>query len=283
MPDYREFHFEGPDQRRRFCRLWQPEAAPHGVVVLVHGLGEHGGRYATIAAEWAASGLAVYVPDLVGHGRSAGPRAAIRRFDLYLDEVEQLLEHAQSEHPGRRVFLIGQSMGGAVAGLVGVRRRVPLDGLVLAAPAVRIPADIFPWLRRLANAASAVMPWLRLVRIGGRRVSRDPLVVADFEQDPLVFHGRFTVRLGAEILHAAERLEANSSQLEMPLLVLHGTADRVTDPLGSRLVFSHARSTDKALRLYDGLWHDLWHEPEWRTVTDDVRVWLLDRCRQDHS
>jgi alpha-beta hydrolase superfamily lysophospholipase len=115
---------------------------------------------------------------------------------------------------------------------------------------------------------------LRITSLGARYISRDPQVVAAFEADPLVFHGRFPVRTGAEILGALRRVRRRMEAVEVPLLLLHGTGDMVTDPEGSRQLQVRAGSADKTLRLYEGLYHDLFHEPERERVLDDVLEWL---------
>jgi alpha-beta hydrolase superfamily lysophospholipase len=133
---------------------------------------------------------------------------------------------------------------------------------------------VFPVLRHLAGLVGRWLPRLRLVQVSFQSLSRDPAVVAEFQADPLVFHGRFPVRTGAEILRAMRRLEAAAGSLQLPLLVLQGTADRLCDPDGSREFYRLAGSADKTLRLYDGLYHDIFHEPEHEQVLADLVAWL---------
>ena len=165
-------------------------------------------------------------------------------------------------------------MGGAVAALLAITRPPKIRGLILSAPAVLVAGGVFPVLRRLAAVASVVWPTLRLVRMGCRFISRDPAVVEAFRNDPLVFHGRFPVRTGAEILRAAKRIQLGMHDLQLPLLILHGTGDFVTDPKGSRLLAAHAGSTDKTLRLYTGLYHEVLSEPEREQVLADLLTWM---------
>ena len=261
-----------------FWRTWVPAGAVRGVVVIVHGFCEHGGRYGRLAEELERQGFAAHVGDLRGHGKSAGSRIAIRRFDDYLHDAERQLERARQQHPGRPVFLLGHSMGGAIVLWLAITRQPPVEGLIVSAPAVSVGDRVFPLLRRVAGVCSMVAPWLRLFRVGGGRISRDPAVVADFRADPLVFHGRFPVRTGAEILRIGGEIQRHAASLTLPVLLLHGTDDKVTDPVGSRLVYDRATSADKTLRLYPGLYHDLFHEPEHRQVTADVVGWLAQRC-----
>lgn len=258
-------------------RVWLPPQEPKAVLAVVHGVCEHGGRYARLAGALTARGYAVYAIDLCGHGCSAGERIFIGRFDDYLDDVELWLGIIRDRHPGKPLFLMGQSMGGAIVGRFGILRPDGLQGLVLSAPAVRVGGHVFPLLRHLAGLVGRVLPRLRLVRVGTHWLSRDRAVIEEFRQDPLVYQGKFPTRTGAEILRAARELNKNLAAIRLPLLVLHGTGDWITDPRGSVELYEQARSTDKTLKLYDGLYHDLFHEPEWPQVTADLVAWLDQR------
>lgn len=264
------------DGLRLSARSWIP-VSPKATFVLIHGVCEHSGRYAELAEELAEAGIAVYSMDLRGHGLSEGKRIYIRRFDQHAEDIELLCNTAAAEHPALPRFVMGHSMGGAVALRYFLLRRPSLAGLILSAPAIRVAGGLFPILRHLARFASIVLPSIRLVRLGSHFLSRDPAVVQDFRSDPLVFHGGFPVRTGAEILAIGDRMTEDLPKVDCPLLLLHGTADRVTDPAGTRLLYEHAASTDKTLRLYDGLYHDLFHEPEREAVTAELVAWISRR------
>ncbi len=258
-------------------KTWLPDGEPRAVVLLVHGLFDHGGRYAELAEELNRHEYAVYAVDLRGHGKSAGERAWVRRFDDFIDDSQRFLQHVRACQPGKPVFLLGHSMGGAIVALWAIQRKPPVRGVILSAAATSVGGRVFPVLRHLAALLSLLAPRLRLIRMGARNLSRDPAVVEDFRNDPLVFHGRFPVRIGAEILAAARQIHDRAAALELPVLILHGTGDVTTDPAGSRHLFDAASAADKTLKLYDGLYHDLLHEPERRQVTADVIGWLDER------
>ncbi len=267
-------HFTTPTGLHLYEQWWLPEGEPRATVVIVHGLHEHSGRYQRLAADLNQHGYAVYTMDLRGHGRSAGDRALIHSFDDYLDDVELLLARVAKRQPDKPLFLFGHSMGGAIVAMLGVTRSPDVRGLILSAPSLMVAATVFPTLRRLASFVSFVWPNLRLVRLGCRFISRDPAVVEAFKNDPLVCHGRFPVRTGAEILRAADRLQTDAHRLTLPLLILHGTGDFVTDPKGSRTFIDRAGSTDKTLKLYAGLYHEIFSEPERELVLADLLAWL---------
>ncbi len=271
---HHEDRFAARDGLSLYEQFWLPAGEPRATVVVIHGVTEHGGRYAKLAHDLNCRGYAVHTMDLRGHGRSDGDRILIRRFDEHLDDVELLLARVAERQAGKPLFLFGHSMGGAIVALLAATRQPQAQGLILSAPAVIVAGGVFPVLRRLAAVVSVVWPTLRLVHLGCGFLSRDPAVVEEFRNDPLVFHGGFPVRTAAEILRAAGRLQTAAGHLTLPLLVLHGTGDRVTDPRGSRLLVARAGSTDKTLRLYPGLYHELLSEPEREQVLADLLAWL---------
>jgi alpha-beta hydrolase superfamily lysophospholipase len=203
----------------------------------------------------------------------------VRSFDDYLDDLDCVFERARQREPKMPLFLFGHSMGGLIAALWCAARKPSLAGLMLSAPALRVANQLFPWLRRAASIASLLVPRLRLVRMGCGNLSRDPEVVRRFREDPLVFHDRFPVRTGAEILRAGEQALGRLSEICLPLLVLQGTADRVSAPDASRALVDAAESRDKQLHLYPGLYHDLLNEPEKAQVHSDLVEWIERRAK----
>lgn len=273
MPHH-EDRFETPDGLRLHQRCWLPEGDLGAAVIVLHGLTEHSGRCAGLAGALNGHGYAVYAVDLRGHGESEGSPSFIRTFDEHLADVALFVDRVRSRQPDGPLFLFGHSMGGAILALWAITRQPRVGGLVLSAPPVRVGGNMFPILRRLAGIFSRLAPRLRITRLGSGMLSRDPEVVAQFRGDPLVFHGRFPVRTGAEILRAGRRIEAHAEDLLCPVLLLHGTGDVVTDPAGTEALFTRAHSHDKTLKLYPGLYHDLLHEPEKEEVTADVVEWI---------
>jgi alpha-beta hydrolase superfamily lysophospholipase len=260
-----------------FLQRWLPEGEVRTAVALVHGVNEHGGRYARLAGELNARQIAVLAVDLRGFGRSDGERGLVLKFDHFLDDVEQLLDRTAAEHPGKPLFLLGHSMGGEVAAWLAIARRPKIDGLILSAPALLVGGRVFPILRHLATFFSLVTPRLRFRRLGTRFMSRDPRVIADFKNDPLVYHDKFPVRTGAEILRVVKSIRRRMEAVEVPLLIMHGTRDVVTDPNGSRELHARASSTDKTLILYPGLYHEIFNEPEREQVVNDLIEWIEKR------
>jgi alpha-beta hydrolase superfamily lysophospholipase len=269
-----ESTFAACDGLRLFERRWQPNDDRRAEVVMVHGFVEHGGRHGCTAEVLAARGYGVSITDLRGHGRSDGPRCFVRSFDQFLDDLDQSIERATGRAGRAPLFLFGHSLGGLVAALWCIRRQPDLAGLVLSAPVLQAGRQVFPWLRRLAKFGGLFFPRLRLVRMGCRNLSRDETVVRAFREDPLVFHGRFPLRTGAEILKAGERARAGLERVRTPLLVLHGTADKVSDQAAIEELHRRAESRDKTLKLYPGLFHEVLSEPEREQVLADMVDWM---------
>ena len=170
-------------------------------------------------------------------------------------------------------------MGGAIAARWAMTRdATDVCGLALSAPATGVGRGVFPILRRLAAWVSRIFPRMRIVGMGGTYVSRDPEVVRQFAEDPLVFHGRFPVRTGAEILANAQWLQDHAAELTLPLLILQGTDDRVVDPASVRRFAARAGAGDKTLHVYEGFYHELLSEPEREAVRDDLLKWLAARA-----
>jgi acylglycerol lipase len=254
-------------------RTWLPAGHPIGVVVIAHGFAEHGGRYAHVAARLVAEGLAVRAADHRGHGLSEGKRTSVVRFDDYVDDLTTVVEQARQEWASRRVILLGHSMGGLIALRLAVRASVPLDGLVVSAPAA-CPRDVSKLTLVVGRALSRLAPNTGVLRLPLNRISRDSAVVDAYDHDPLVFRTPIRARLGAEMLTAMDRVDAGLPGLRTPLLVMQGTADGLVDPGCGPHVYERAGSADKTLKMYDGLWHEIFNEPERDHVLDDLATWV---------
>ncbi|WP_063548595.1 alpha/beta hydrolase [Burkholderia territorii] len=245
-------------------------------VALVHGLAEHAGRYAALAARLNAAGIGVLAIDLRGHGQSPGKRAWIARFDDYLNDADALVaEAARDDTP---LFLMGHSMGGAIAALHAIERAPvrghTLAGLVLSSPALAPGRDVPRWMLAMSRFISRVWPTFPAIRIDAALLSRDPAVVAANRADPLVHHGAVPARTGAEILDAMARIERGRDALRVPVLVYHGTEDKLTEPDGSRAFGARAGSPDRTLTLYEGGFHETMNDLERDRVIDALIAWI---------
>ncbi len=257
-------------------QAWRPDDDARAVVVIVHGLGEHSGRYDHVGQRLTAAGFGCYAADHIGHGRSAGRRANIERMDRVVDDLAEFVGFARAHTPGVPVFLLGHSLGGLIALQYATGEPAELAGLVLSGAAVQ-PGVGSPLLRSAAQLLSAATPNLGVLTLPPEYLSRDPDVVASYRADPLVHLRKIPARTAAEILAATQALPDRLARLRIPVLILHGGEDRMTTPEGSRMVHQRVSSDDRTLRIYDGLYHEIFNEPERDEVFDDVIGWLAER------
>jgi alpha-beta hydrolase superfamily lysophospholipase len=243
-------------------------------VVFIHGLIEHSGCHADMALELVGRGVSVHAMDLRGHGLSEGPRCDVRSFDDYLLDLDIFFQRASREAGDRPLFLMGNSMGGLIVTLWAVLRQPRISGLVLSGPLLALADGLYPRLRHLAAVMAATAPWLRAIPIPFDSLSRCREAVDRMRNDPLVFHGRLPVRLAAEFLRAMKNVPPRAAALSAPLLILHGSQDRICGPAGSRALYEKAGCADKTFHLYEGLYHEVYYEPERVRVLADLTTWL---------
>lgn len=276
----RDRHFEGffkvADNLELYEQCWRPED-PIAAVVVVHGYAEHSGRYGWVASQLVTQGFAVYAFDLRGHGNSPGDRVFVRSFDDYFADLEIFLQRIQTKEPGKPLLLLGHSMGGAISALFTIRKKPGLHGLVLSSAALATSDDISPLLARVAPVISWLLPKLPTVLLDSSAISRDPEVVRRYKTDSLIYQGRIPARTSAEILRAIAEIQSRAHEMDLPLLLLHGTADRLTNVEGSKTVYANASAKDKSLKLYNGFYHELLNEPERAQVLSDITSWLRGR------
>ena len=252
--------------------------SPRATVVLVHGYAEHCGRYGGVARAFTDAGAAVYAYDQRGCGRSGGRPAYVDDFDQYLDDLDRFLSFVRPRAPDAPLFLFGHSMGGLVTLKYALDRAPAVTGLMLSAPALEVNPDLAPLLRRLAGLLGRLAPTLPTVRSPEGALSRDPAVVAAAENDPLSYHGRIPARTGAELLRAGADVRGRLDRLTRPFLVLHGTADALAEPTWSRRLYTQAAAADKTLRLYEGSYHEPFHDYDRHEVLADLTAWLRERA-----
>jgi acylglycerol lipase len=255
---------------------WPAIGATRATVALVHGLAEHAGRYAALAGRLNAAGIELVAIDLRGHGQAPGKRAYVKRFDDYLLDAQALLDAAaQSCVP---LFLMGHSMGGTVAALYAIERLDAtgrrLAGLILSSPALAPGRDVPRWMLKLSQLISRLYPSFPAMKIDAALLSRLQPVVNANRNDPLVHHGAIPARTGAELLLAMARVKRGRAGLRLPLLVYHGTADKLIEPEGSRDFGQHAGSPDKTLTLHEGSYHETMNDLDRDRVIGALIEWI---------
>jgi alpha-beta hydrolase superfamily lysophospholipase len=270
-------HFEGTFRGygglELYYQHWRPEATPRAVLVVVHGYGEHSGRYGNVVDWFVPRGYAVYALDMRGHGRSAGKQGYVESYSEYRADVAAFLDLVCSEEPDREVFLLGHSQGGLTVLDYVLHDSTGLAGVVASGP-VLCPPGISPVLLQLSRLLSNVWPGLTLTTgLDASALSRDRAVVDAYVNDPLV-HGKGTPRLSTEVMDTAEWTQSHASDMALPCLIVHGGADRLCAPEASRRFFENVTFADKEHIEYEGYYHEVFNDLGKEKVLADVEAWL---------
>jgi alpha-beta hydrolase superfamily lysophospholipase len=263
---------------RIFTRQWESREAPRANLVICHGFNAHSGHYVRAAEEFASRGLAVTALDLRGRGKSDGERFYIDHIDEYVSDLSLTIELGRSRHPELPVYLLGHSAGGMTSVTYALDNQDRIDGLICEDFAFRVFAPNFAL--KLLEGASHFFPHAHVLTLKMEDFSRDPEWVAQLNADPLVRDEVQPVQTVAALARAAERLEREFARIMLPLLILHGTADKVTRPDGSEQFYREAGSDDIALKLYEGHYHDPLNDLDREQVIQDISNWITARLAQ---
>jgi len=276
----RESQVELSDGGARYRRSWLP-AEPNRVMLLVHGYAEHTGRYDEMAMYFSERQFAVHAYDQVGHGRTAGPRGHVDRFERLVDELVRFIEIVGLDHPGLPLTLVGHSMGGLVVAATAAFRRPEVDRIVLSGALLQLGGSGSPRRQSISLAMARMLATFapRVAMSTGLELeglSRDREVIRRYEEDPFV-KDRMSVRFAAGLSSMVSAVRVAANQVERPMLILHGGADSISPAAGSRDFYAgltdeiEGRST---LQIYPELRHEIFQEPERQQVWTDMLEWL---------
>ena len=271
---HQEGNFKGTRDTNIYYQYWLPEEEPKAILLVVHGLAEHSGRYMNLVNHLVPSGYAVYGMDHMGHGKSDGKRVFVERFQDYTKTLKTYFDMIRAWHPKRPIFLIGHSMGGLISAAYLLKHQEDLAGAVLSAPSIKVPDNISQATIFIAKMLSIILPRAGLVQLDSEGVSQDPAVVEAYVNDPLVYTGKTTARLGAEIIKTMQDVTKQAAKITLPILIAQGSADKLVDPGGARVLYDLVSSTDKTIKMYSGLYHEIFNEPEHEQVLNDVKTWI---------
>ena len=266
--------FKGVRDQLIYYQYWLPDEEPKAVLLVVHGLGEHSGRYGNVVEHVVPLGYAVYALDHVGHGRSGGTRVYVDRFADYTTTLKSYEEMVRGWQPDKPVFVLGHSMGGVIAAAYALQYQDGLAGLVLSAAALDTGDAAPPIVAALAKLLSKVAPKMGTIALDPTQISRDPEVVQAYVDDPLVYGGKITARLATELFATVQNIAANAHTIALPTLILHGSADKMVNARGSQQLYEAIGSPDKTIHIYDGFFHEICNEPECSMVLSDIGQWL---------
>ena len=247
-----------------------PVDTPKAVIIIVHGICEHSGRYEHVASHFNNRSYSVYRFDNRGHGRSGGDKGYLDDFQLYIDDTGTIVEKAIKENPGKPVFMLGHSMGGFITACYGIQNPNKLKGQVLSgAPTILLPA-VEP-LKDFDYKAQARSPIHNNLT---KDISRDPTVVDAYEKDPLNLKEFTFMLMGETFIRGMKWLIENTASYSCPCLILHGGDDKIVPADSSRSFHDKISSNDKKLKIYDGLYHEIMNEPEKEIVFEEIHKWL---------
>ncbi|XP_074054528.1 monoglyceride lipase isoform X4 [Macrotis lagotis] len=273
-------HLVNADGQYLFCRYWKPKEIPRALVFICHGAGEHCGRYDDLAQMLTELDLLVFAHDHVGHGQSEGERMIVSDFHVFVRDVLQHVDLMQKDHPGLPIFLLGHSMGGAIAIITASERPNYFSGMVLISPlVVASPESATTFKVLAAKVLNLVLPNLSLGSIDSNVISRNKTEVDSYNSDPLICHTGLKVCFGIQLLNAVSRVERALPRLTLPILLLQGSADKLCDSKGAYVLMEAAKSQDKTLKIYEGAYHVLHKElPEvTSSVFHEIKMWFSQR------
>lgn len=275
--EHRETTLRGVGDVDLFVQTWQPVGAIRGVVAVVHGISEHSGRYGYLVERLTNQGFAVASFDNRGHGRSGGVHGHIDAWADYREDLHAFMRYVSAHFMRLPLFLYGHSLGALIVSDYILFYPEGLDGVILSGHPLEPTGAAKPYLVFIARILSRYKPLISLsLGVDDGALSRDPAIVKAFGLDPLV-HRKVTARWGVETLATIARVRARAGEIQIPLLVVHGGADRVNSAEGSEELFKLVSSTDKQLRIYPGGFHEPHNDLDREAVLSDVIDWLDER------
>jgi len=268
-----ELGWKALDGLNIFAQTWEPDSPPKAVICLVHGLGEHSGRYAHVAETLNRGGYAVIASDLRGHGKTEGKRGHSPSFNAFMDDVAILMGEYAQRYAGLPCFLWGHSLGGVLVANYVLRRKPKLTGVVITSPGLKTSISDQKMKIQFAKIAGMFIPEMSMpTGLDAKLISRDPAVVERYVNDPLV-HGTATLAMAKYTIEAIPWAYAHASEWDLPVLIMHGDADAIAYVSGSE-EFASKIAQDCTLKIWPGLWHETHNEPEKEQVLAYALGWL---------
>jgi acylglycerol lipase len=274
-------HIEGNFKSVRnldiYYQGWLPDGKVKAVLFVVHGLGEHSGRYMNVVNHFVPLGYAIYGLDHIGHGKSGGGREEVVQFEDFTTPLTTYYTMVKSWQPDKPIFILGHSLGGLIECYYLLDHQEDFKGAVISAPAIKVGESITPMTITIGKMLSVIAPKAGILALDASTISKDPEVVKAYVNDPLVFHSKTPARLAAEMLKAMIRVTTDVGKISLPFIALQGSMDKLVDPGGIKILDEKAASKDKTVKIYQGLYHEVFNEPERAVVLKDVEAWLKAR------
>ena len=271
---HHEGYFKSIRDTNIYYQYWLPEGEPKAILLVAHGIAEHSGRYMNVVNHFVPAGYAVYGVDHIGHGKSDGKRVCVERFQDFTKTFKKYFDMIRGWQPIKPIFLVGHSMGGLISAAYLLKHQDELTGAVLSGPGIKVPDNISNAVIFAGKILSVVMPKAGIIQLDAEGICRDPAVVDAYVNDPLAYRGKITARLSSEMLKTIQHVTGSAIKIRLPIMIVQGGSDKLVDPSGAQLLYDSVSSEDKKIKIYDGLYHEVFNEPEHGQVLDDVKVWL---------
>ncbi len=271
---HHEGYFKSIRDTNIYYQYWLPEGEPKAILLVAHGIAEHSGRYMNVVNHFVPAGYAVYGVDHIGHGKSDGKRVCVERFQDFTKTFKKFFDMIRGWQPIKPIFLVGHSMGGLISAAYLLKHQDELTGVVFSGPGIKVPENISNAVIFAGKILSVVMPKAGIIQLDAEGICRDPAVVDAYLNDPLVYTGKITARLSAEMLKTIQHVTGSAIKIRLPIMIVQGGSDKLVDPSGAQLLYDSVSSEDKKIKIYDGLYHEVFNEPEHGQVLDDVKVWI---------
>ncbi len=277
------FNFTNKRNQSIFYQTWKIQSQSQWIAIFVHGQGEHSGRYAEIAEYFTEKNVAVYALDHVGHGKSAGKRGCIMRFSDYTDDLNILVDIAKQAAPELPIVLVGHSLGGLIAADYATQYPEKQNLVVLSSPLFKLKLEVPAVKRIVGNLLSNVLPKLTLGNeIDPAVLSTDPENAIRYTEDPLV-HDKVSTRWFTEMTSRMNFIHENTKLLKNPILIMHGGDDSVLDPDGSKQIHEKIQVADKKLKIWEGMYHEIFNETQRTSVFDYAYEWIQPRLNGEDA
>lgn len=278
---HQEFSWNTKDGKLIYAQNWEPEGEKKAAIALVHGLGEHSGRYQHVAEYFTNNGYSITALDLQGHGKTAGVRGHIRSYDAAMEDVQHLIEETRQRASGLPCFLYGHSMGGALVLFYALTRRpTDLAGVIATSPGLAVVAPPTGGKLAMVKVLNKVAPAMTMDNgLVLDNLSRDPQVKEKYVNDPLV-HKKISVRLALELIQNGEWMVEHAGDLQVPLLLMQGTEDILVSPPATRK-FAEKAAGDVTYKEWEGFYHEIHNEPEKLEVLSYMNGWMDAHLKKD--
>lgn len=267
--------FTTPDGIKIHTIYWEAVGASERVLIIVHGIGEHSGRYAHVAEKLTQAGYHVYALDHRGHGQSGGERLHIPSDKSFITDLKQYYERIKAKHPQAKIFMLGHSMGSVISLQFILTYLDAIDAIVVTGTATDVASTVSPVLRVIGNAINSIYPKTPISPPGGMAIlTRDPEMLQKAETDPLMHRGWTKTNIAKFILDMGEMIQERAHEITMPILIMHGEDDELTPISGSRIMYERVGSKDKTLKTWANMLHEIMNEVEREAVIQTIIEWL---------